>query len=233
MQGRQPKIKSNMKKYSQFITFANCTTTNATLSNSSSSQHQAALSNSIATTNSNRILVEKQLASLSTNGNTPKIVKPAAKNGNAVMNNVKVVTKQAYPTGNNENVHVSTPHTKNGSSGNKHSTKTPKALFFDEIKVFYKLLIHLETYQILNYYLFIYRLITYQRRQQRRPERPGLKPNNNRLLLTLLIIHQVAKRIHKGILNRSVRTTITHQKARHPLHLALPLSRCAHPLPTR
>lgn len=135
MQGRQPKIKSNMKKYSQFITFANCTTSNATLSNSSSSQHQAALSNSIATTNSNRILVEKQLASLSTNGNTPKIVKPAAKNGNAVMNNVKVVAKQAYPTGNSENVHVSTPHTKNGSSGTKHSTKTPKALFFDEIKV--------------------------------------------------------------------------------------------------
>ena len=144
-----------MKKYSQFITFANCTTSNATLSNSSSSQHQAALSNSIATTNSNRILVEKQLASLSTNGNTPKIVKPAAKNGNAIMNNVKVVTKQAHPTGNNENVHVSTPHTKNGSSGNKHSTKTPKALFFDEIKVFDELITHIKICMILKHYWFI------------------------------------------------------------------------------
>lgn len=122
MQGRQPKIKSNMKKYSQFITFANCTT---------SSTNSTALAN----TNQNRVLVEKQLAQLSTNSNTPKIIKPVAKNGNAVMNNVKVVTKQAYPQGNNENVHVSTPHTKNNSTVKTNSTKKPKALFFDEIKV--------------------------------------------------------------------------------------------------
>ena len=30
MQGRPPKIKPAMKKYSQFITFANCTTSNTT-----------------------------------------------------------------------------------------------------------------------------------------------------------------------------------------------------------
>ena len=124
MQGRQPKIKSNMKKYSQFITFANCTT---------SSTNSTALAN----TNQNRVLVEKQLAQLSTNSNTPKIIKPVAKNGNAVMNNVKVVTKQAYPQGNNENVHVSTPHTKNNSTVKTNSTKKPKALFFDEIKVIF------------------------------------------------------------------------------------------------
>lgn len=130
MQGRQPKIKSIMKKYSQFITFANCTTTNATLSIPSS--QQPSLSNTISHTNSNRVLVEKQLASLSTNG-TPKIVKPA-KNGNTVMNNVKVATKQVYQSSNNENVHVSTPHTKNNTA-RSHTQKTPKALFFDEIKV--------------------------------------------------------------------------------------------------
>lgn len=149
MQGRQPKIKSNMKKYSQFITFANCTTTNATLS--MSSNQQPSLSNTISHTNSNRILVEKQLASLSTNG-TPKIVKPA-KNGNAVMNNVKVATKQAYPSGNNENVHVSTPHTKNNPA-RSHPQKTPKALFFDEIKViiiFNRILL----YKSLNYLYFL------------------------------------------------------------------------------
>lgn len=136
MQGRQPKIKSNMKKYSQFITFANCTTSNATLSTSTSVQ-QTALSNTIShtTTNSNRVLIEKQLASLTTNGNTPKIVKPA-KNGQAVINNVKVAVKPAYSTQNNENVHISTPHTKNSANANRNgSQKTPKALFFDEIKV--------------------------------------------------------------------------------------------------
>ncbi len=44
---------------------------------------------------------------------------------------------------NNENVHVSTPHTKNAAAtaptAKPHSTKTPKALFFDEIKVSHSL----------------------------------------------------------------------------------------------
>ncbi len=140
MNGKPAKIKSNMKKYSQFITFANCTTSNATLSNTSSSlQAQSGLSNTISHTNTNRILVEKQLASLSTNGNTPKIIKPPAKNGNAVMNNVKNCTKAANTVTNENYDHVSTPHTKNPLSNNNkpasQSTKTPKALFFDEIKV--------------------------------------------------------------------------------------------------
>ncbi len=143
MNGKPPKIKSNMKKYSQFITFANCTTSNATLSNTSSSlQPQSGLSNTISHTTNNRVLVEKQLASLSTNGNTPKIGKPPAKNGNAVMNNVKNCTKAGGNTVTNENHdHVSTPHTKNQlpnnnkQVGQSQTSKTPKALFFDEIKV--------------------------------------------------------------------------------------------------
>ena len=142
-----------MKKYSQFITFANCTTSNATLqlannNNTSSSVQPAVLSNTISHTNSNanRILVEKQLASLSTNG-TPKSVKQSvvAKNGNSIMNNAKNCTKQHTSSNdvnneNNNHDHVSTPHTKNTITVNKVSThKTPKALFFDEIKVNFRI----------------------------------------------------------------------------------------------
>ena len=140
MQGRQAKIKSNMKKYSQFITFANCTTTNASMSNTTSSATQ--LSNTIShTNNNNKVLKEKQLPALGTTGNTPKIVKPIAKNGNAVMNNVKVVNSKpphqyAVPDKNNENVQISTPQTKTTTTTRTSSStqKHPKALFFDEIK---------------------------------------------------------------------------------------------------
>ena len=88
MQGRQPKIKSNMKKYSQFITYANCTITSTTAmgvsSNSSSNNSMASQSlppiassgsqaAKAAEVNANRILVEKQLANLAT-GPTTKTV---------------------------------------------------------------------------------------------------------------------------------------------------------------
>ena len=111
MQGRQPKIKSNMKKYSQFITYANCTITsttaagmNSTTGNQSlASQSLPPVSSSTTTntttttatpssaalaaqTNANRILVEKQLANLATGGATPKIMNasPAIKSNNQV-----------------------------------------------------------------------------------------------------------------------------------------------------
>lgn len=138
MQGRQPKIKSNMKKYSQFITFANCTTSNATSNSiSNSSQMSNAMSQSVnaATTNANRILIEKQLASLNTNG-TPKITT----NVKTVTNNVKIASKppqqNSHHDNNNENInhhqHQQTPQPKI-SQPSTHSQKA-KALFFDEIK---------------------------------------------------------------------------------------------------
>ncbi len=138
MQGRQSKIKSNMKKYSQFITFANCTTTNATTNNNNNSTQS-----SNCTTTANRILIEKQLASLSTNG-TPKIMNPTT-NVKVVTNNVKIASKppsQQPNDKNNENInhhqHQQTPQPKSqtnqvNSSQPQHNQK-PKALFFDEIK---------------------------------------------------------------------------------------------------
>lgn len=143
MQGRQPKIKSNMKKYSQFITFANCTTTNAT-STSINNSNNPALSNSVATTNANRILIEKQLASLSTNG-TPKIMNPPTTTvKTTVTNNVKIATKpptqqqQQHEDQNNENhyVHQQTPQPKANQPANTLNgcSQKAKALFFDEIK---------------------------------------------------------------------------------------------------
>jgi len=140
MQGRQAKIKSNMKKYSQFITFANCTTSNAT---TNSTQISQSLSHSVtaATTNANRILIEKQLASLSTNG-TPKIMNPT-NNVKPVTNSVKIASKppshsnnQNYHDYNNENLgserHIQTPQPKSGGNTGGNGQK-PKALFFDEI----------------------------------------------------------------------------------------------------
>lgn len=155
MQGRTPKIKSNMKKYSQFITFANCTTSNST---TNSTQVTQSLSHSVtaATTNANRILIEKQLASLSTNG-TPKIMNPT-NNVKTVTNNVKIASKPPsrsntnhYVDRNNENIpmnshlieaygceninhhHVQTPQPKTNQTSSVNGQK-PKALFFDEIK---------------------------------------------------------------------------------------------------
>lgn len=144
MQGRPPKIKSNMKKYSQFITFANCTTSNAT---TNSTQITQSLSHSVtaATTNANRILIEKQLASLTTSG-TPKIMNPS-NNVKTVTNNVKIATKppshsnsNPHEDHNNENInpqhhhhHVQTPQPKTNQTTSINGQK-PKALFFDEIK---------------------------------------------------------------------------------------------------
>lgn len=81
MQGRQPKIKPTMKKYSQFITYSSVTTTttsntNNTIATSSASQQQ------------NRILVEKQLASLTISSNSPA-VKDSQKSSTAKQQSTK------------------------------------------------------------------------------------------------------------------------------------------------
>ena len=154
LQGRPPKIKSNMKKYSQLITFNTCTTTSTV-----GQQLMAEICNNVSTNASqttqanatilNRILIEKQLATLTTNcnGGTPRIATPSVSGKNT---SVKIATKN--PAGvdkaNIENMSVQapqqqhqsmvlTPHTKAGIVGHTavaHSNK-PKALLFDDIKM--------------------------------------------------------------------------------------------------
>lgn len=115
MQGKQPKIKPNMKKYSQFINFATCTQISA-VSNSIISMPPLPSSQQI---NANRILVEKQLASLSCNGTTPK------------SPSVKDSAKSRSARANNENVHTATPHTKVGINLSASSSQKAKQLIFD------------------------------------------------------------------------------------------------------
>ncbi len=154
MQGRQAKIKSNMKKYSQFI--ANCTTgtsiTSTTVNGSISitSTTLPPQSSTSAQTNANRILVEKQLASLSV---TPKVPSPNTKI-NAQIPNFNVSAKppqssssssssssnETTKTGiTNENAmpmiagQPVTPFTKIPTPVTNN--QKPKQLIFDEIKV--------------------------------------------------------------------------------------------------
>lgn len=115
MQGKQPKIKQNMKKYSQFINFVSCTQ-NSVVSNSVISVPPLPSSQQI---NANRILVEKQLASLSCNGTTPK--------SPSVKDSAKVRSART----NNENVHTATPHTKVGINISTSSSQKAKQLIFD------------------------------------------------------------------------------------------------------
>jgi hypothetical protein len=149
MQGRQPKIKSTMKKYSQFITYTNVTNTNAQSNNIIASQQQI---------NSNRVLVEKQLASLTISGNsnttnfvnnTPKIM------GQGVVSSqspaIKDTTRQPNNNGNNltgkppvkyqnlENINpqpltplVKVSHAQVAYSNSTSSTQKPKQLFIDQ-----------------------------------------------------------------------------------------------------
>jgi hypothetical protein len=155
MQGRQPKIKSNMKKYSQFITYANCTITSTTAVGMNSTTNQsttlasqslpptATPSSSAAQTNANRILVEKQLANLAT-GATPKIMNPSpiVKSNNSNSGNTKVVANKPPQQQHSENTNPNqpgTPHPKSVTAtsttvtaSSNHNQK-PKQLFFDEI----------------------------------------------------------------------------------------------------
>ena len=160
MQGRQPKIKSNMKKYSQFITYANCTITSTTAvgnMNSTTSQSTSIASQSLppsatssstsaAQTNANRILVEKQLANLATSGATPKIMNPSnvVKSNNNSGNTKPVSNKppqQQQQHQHSENTNPNqpvTPHPKSLSTNTAPAPATsanqkPKQLFFDEI----------------------------------------------------------------------------------------------------
>jgi serine/threonine protein kinase len=152
MQGRQPKIKANMKKYSQFITFANCTITNSTTL--ASTLPLPAVSGSLslnAQLNQNRILVERQLASLTVSSGTPKvatpIIKSAAIGGTMNSANVKIITSKPpqhvnnnYDKQNSENcqqIAQTTPHVKAAqpvATATSNSQK-PKHLHFDELKV--------------------------------------------------------------------------------------------------
>ena len=125
LQGRPPKIRSNMKKYSQLITFNTCTTTSTVgqqqqqlteLTNVSTNASMNANSLSQSQANAtilNRILIEKQLATLTTNCNagTPRIATPSVSGKNtsvkiATKNPPQQVTDKAYI----ENLNV-TPHT--------------------------------------------------------------------------------------------------------------------------
>lgn len=131
MQGRQPKIKSNMKKYSQFITYANCTITSTTAQSVQSTSLPPVQSS--AQTNANRILVEKQLAALSTTG-TPKIINasPAIKANQANKVTSKPPQQDKH---NNENQQPVTPHPKTlGANQGGSNTQKPKQLFYDEPK---------------------------------------------------------------------------------------------------
>lgn len=130
MQGRQPKIKSNMKKYSQFITYANCTITSTTAQSIQSTSLPPVQSS--AQTNANRILVEKQLAALSTTG-TPKIINasPAIKANQANKVTSKPPQQDKH---NNENQQPVTPHPKILGANQGTNTQKPKQLFYDDPK---------------------------------------------------------------------------------------------------
>lgn len=118
MQGKPAKIKPNMKKYSQFITYQNCTITNMTT----------------AGLTQNRILVEKQLASLSINSPAPPPVTTT------VTSKVKTVTTTVSNKQNNENIstdttytHQATPHTKvHNTVSNSMLSKPKQQLIFDD-----------------------------------------------------------------------------------------------------
>jgi maternal embryonic leucine zipper kinase len=149
MQGRTPKIKANMKKYSQFITYSNCTITSVNQSLASQSLPPTATNTTTTTTTTTnttiasntatpRILAEKQLSNVQTG--TPKIMNPASNNNN------KIVTKppqqqQQQQQQHNENLNPNqpvTPHPKSQQATTPAATTTsasqkPKQLFFDEI----------------------------------------------------------------------------------------------------
>jgi hypothetical protein len=148
MQGRQPKIKPNMKKYSQCITFANCiqTTTLPPSTSTIATTIAPPPSNSAtsATTTANRILVEKQLAALSTNNGTQSATMTKT-NKDKVTDRTHKTAENNNNKQNNENVFYSVTPIPNSkqitnsgtrSTGNSNSNqKHPKALHFDEIKV--------------------------------------------------------------------------------------------------
>lgn len=110
MQGRPPKIKSNMKKYSQFITYDKCIATSTTLPAQSTANTTTNTSINNKTTSAvdqNRILVEKQLASLTVSNATPKIINasPVVKNGSS-QSNKPVTTKPPQHNNENANQHL-------------------------------------------------------------------------------------------------------------------------------
>jgi hypothetical protein len=159
MQGRQPKIKANMKKYSQFITFANCTITNSATPASHHTLPVPSISGSLslnAQLNQNRILVERQLASLTVSGGggPPKvatpIIKSAVTHANTTTNgvNVKMVTSKPpqhisnnYDKQNSENCQQiaqvsTTPQVKSSAQTvTTNNNQKPKHLHFEELKV--------------------------------------------------------------------------------------------------
>lgn len=143
MQGKQPKIKPNMKKYSHFINYANCTQSSI-ISNSIISTSMPPLPSN-SQVNANRILVEKQLASLSTNGTTPKVIQsPIIKDANSSKIKISTKAPQQNSKYNNENFsnahenslpstnyQPATPHTKVTNYASSSSAQKAKTLIFD------------------------------------------------------------------------------------------------------
>jgi maternal embryonic leucine zipper kinase len=148
MQGRTPKIKANMKKYSQFITYSNCTITSVNQSLASQSLPPTATNTTTTTTTTTnttianntatpRILAEKQLSNVQTG--TPKIMNPASNNNNKIV--TKPPQQQQQQQQHNENLNPNqpvTPHPKSQQATTPAATTTsasqkPKQLFFDEI----------------------------------------------------------------------------------------------------
>jgi len=121
MQGRQPKIKSNMKKYSQFITYDKCigsitlpanvnNNTAINISSSNNGNNTTTMSNNtLSSANANRVLVEKQLASLTISTTAPKnvnaspLIKTNPNNSANPSANKVVVSKPPQHSSNNEN----------------------------------------------------------------------------------------------------------------------------------
>jgi hypothetical protein len=147
MQGRQPKIKSNMKKYSQFITYTSnqqqIPGANATTATSVGQVNNNTIATPQSQATANRILVEKQLASLTiggssappkimTNGTASPVVKDASKP--AVNSNARPPTAANAAKHNIENMQPqqpSTPHNKQQQQQTGGSAQKAKQVFIE------------------------------------------------------------------------------------------------------
>jgi serine/threonine protein kinase len=136
MQGKSAKIKPNMKKYSQFITYTGCTVTSVTTSSSSSSSSSSSTTTTTTVANTtvpanSRVLVEKQLASLSL-ANSPAVT-TVTKGGNVVVKTRQQSNNENISENNAAYTHQATPHTKvTNAAALPPTSQKPKQLMFDE-----------------------------------------------------------------------------------------------------